>query len=293
MPEVRRFDRWKPSRRQTLAYKIFEAHHESLNNMYWAHEAALSGAFASTKGHQKTDRSALVFPNKGGRRRREISLETWSKDYNGFDNWTRLSAIIAACGYLEMYIKSVVEAACQSCPSVLVGGHREIEGMKLRMNRPKYSFFQYSERCATGTWDQRIKNYASIFGSCPVDVRNRVADLERLRILRNSVGHSFGRRLSKPHIGRDVVATSFQTVKHEALLKAMELVNVVAKAVEDDLGDKYVGSYETLCMYHLWSGRKSNTKPECLSFCKYFNTTTGAVFGTPAFRGLLTYYHGL
>ena len=53
-------------------------------------------------------------------------------------------------------MKSIVEAACESCPAILIGGHREIEGLKLLKTRPKYEFVKTVEGCCKGNWPDRI-----------------------------------------------------------------------------------------------------------------------------------------
>jgi len=199
------FDRWKPFTVRSVAYRVFRHHHTEINHLYWAHHAAFKGAYSLTKGKQLSEKANSVFPDPKQERRREITLSTWSDDYNAFDNWSRLGAVIAITGYLEVFMKSIVEAACQSCPAVLIGGHREIEGLTLLKTRARYGYAGHSEACTHGTWVARVEAYKRLFGSCPNEVVDNVSALDKLRVLRNAVGHAFGRRLQPAAIGTSIV----------------------------------------------------------------------------------------
>jgi hypothetical protein len=241
---------------------------------------------------KRDDPADSVFPNNGARRR-TISLGEWANFYNQFDNWTRLSAIVSACGYLEMYIRTIVEAACQSCPATMIGGHKEVDGVKLLKTRSLYAFWEQSEACTKGTWQQRIKAYKRLFGVCPKVLVDRLSELEKLRNLRNAVGHAFGRRFSRVTIGKDVASTPFQSVKEPALLSALDLTYSVAVAIEAHLGPQYVGSYEVVAMYHLWPGRKNGFKEEAKPFSKSYFKATGMTYGRTAFGLMAKYYHSV
>jgi hypothetical protein len=285
------FDRWKTTNVRTLAYRKFKAHHTEINNLYWSHHAAKAGAYRLTKGKPETDDCDSVLPNTRNERRRSITLGQWSESYVAFDNWSRLSAVIAATGYLEVFVKTIVDAACQSCPAILIGGTKQIDGITLLKTRAKYGFAKQAEACAKGTWQTRIRAYEDIFGNCPPAVANRVSDLDKLRNLRNAVGHAFGRKLGPTEIGKTLGDTPAVIVSQEALKNHLSLVNDVADAIEDHLSDAYIGCYETLAAYHFWADRGSGMSHERKMFKKHFNKVEDVGISQTYFDNLIKFYH--
>ncbi|MDB5334956.1 MAG: hypothetical protein JWN70_575 [Planctomycetaceae bacterium] len=270
------FDRWTIARSPSLAYRLFKEHHTQLNDLYFSHIAAFRGAFASTKTQSKADSVHTVFPDDKNERHREITLETWAKHYNEFDNWIRLSAVVAITGFLEVFIQSAVEAACQSCPGILIGGNKEIDGVTLLKKRPKYAFLPQSMSCVKGTWDQRMDSYEQLFGECPKYVKDNLAALDEMRRLRNAVGHTFGRSNDPPRIGRDVKIEPFRSVKGDKLKSYLDLAMKSAKAIDAHLTGGFIGCYETIAMYHFWADRgkyKGKASKESLPFIKYLDST--------------------
>jgi hypothetical protein len=246
------FNRWKPTLSKTLAYFLFQRHHEEINNNYWAHRAAFRGAFSLTKGKKKSDPADSVLPNPNAERRRAINLGQWADDYNEFDNWTRLAAVIAVTGYLEVFIRSIVDAACQSCPAVAIGGEKEINGVQWLKTKATHAFIEDANKCAKGEWGRRLAAYQKLFGTVPQFLQDNLGDLEKLRVLRNAVGHAFGRNLTLPVVGRNAVLQPARRVTHERLIGYLDLAYNAAKGIEGHLSNDYVGSYETIAMYHRW-----------------------------------------
>jgi len=288
-----KFNRWKPTRRTSIAYNVFKIHHTEINHLYWANHAAYKGAYSLTRGKSPSDDADSVFPDPKKERRRTITLAKWSEDYNAFDNWTRLAAVIAITGYFEVFIKSIVEAACQSCPAILVGGHREIEGVKLLKARAKYNFLSQSEACSQGTWQTRLNAYKRIFGSCPKPVEDVVSDLDKLRNLRNSVGHAFGRTLEPAKVGRQIAPEDAKQVKQKALLEYLALVDEVAWEIERHLTPNFIGCYETIAAYHYWDGKRGDRKQIAKKFSSFFRPIVKTTASSAYFLDVINYYQSL
>ncbi len=239
------YDRWKPTRETSIAYYIFSVHHTELNHMYWSHNAAKQGAYSLTRTQSKTTLADTIFPNKDNLRHRKISLVDWSRDYKAFDNWTRLAAIIAISGYFEMYINSIVDMACQSCPAILVGGTKEIDGIKLLKSRDNYSFLDHAKKCSKGAWQTRISEYKRIFGSCPDLLVDSISDLDKIRKLRNDIGHAFGRNTREDQFAVQQSINTPHQLKQNTFLNHLALLDKVAKEIDSHLACNFIGSYET------------------------------------------------
>ncbi len=258
------FDRWKPTS-IPARLRVFSEHQTEINHIYWC-VAALHGAKKLVDGKPPTDRADVFFPNPNRERSRDIKLEYWSRDYEAFDNWTRLAAVIAITGYFEIFLKNLADAACQSCPSVLVGGYKEFDGLRLLKTLPDFGFRKQAEACCNGKWSARVKAYRDLFGECPQFIKDHTTDLDKLRILRNTVGHSFGRTLDDAKVGRSLVSEAPKKVMQTELIYYLDLVNKVAMSVDENLSCKIVGAYEILAHYHFWSGKNGTAKSKPRSF---------------------------
>ncbi len=285
------FDRWHPIGGKTFAFRVFRRHHTELNDFYWGHQAALRKVFSLTKPHRPDDPASTLFPDPKNERQRAITLGKWAQDYSGFDNFTRLSALIAATGYLEVLVRTLIDAACQSKPALLLkGGRDEIDGISILKKHP-HAYSDHTMPCVKGEWQQRIKAYRKIFGSCPVFFTNHLSQLEKLRHVRNSVGHAFGRSTKPVQIGELIFQGDPKKLKQDALKSNLQLIYEAAKSYEAHLRP-IIGSYEMLCVYHHWKGRHiGKHNAEYWAFKRYLKATTGIIMAKQEIRHMMMYYH--
>jgi hypothetical protein len=284
------FDRWKPPFGKTMAYRVFQRHHTELNNFYWAHKAALRKAFSLTKPHRPSDRALLLFPDPTNERKRDITLQQWADNYAGFDNFCRLSSLIAATGYLEILTRTLIDAACQSKPALLLkGGSDEIDGVSI-LKKHAHSYAERAEPCLKGEWQKRISAYRQVFGTVPQFFPDNLTALERLRKLRNDVGHAFGRQSKPVVIGEIDFRIAPKKLKQDSFLKQLHLIHEAAIAFENHLSP-IIGAYESLCLYHWWKvglAKTPNDQPRL--FKKHYVKTTGITAGIDYVESLIHWY---
>jgi hypothetical protein len=282
---TRHFDRWIPALGKTWAFRLFEQHHTEINDIYWAHTAALRKAFSSCRKKNRSDPCDTVFELRPEHKRGIFAtLGDWADSYDLFDNWTRLSCLVAATGYLEVYIKTAVRLALESDPGVTVGCSRRIDGVEVLKKRPNYSFQTESIACVEGDWQSRIASYKRLFGFCPSSIEERIADLEFVRKTRNGVAHAFGRGCDDYDALAQARPRRLTTLKERRFTKVLGLIEEIAKAVELHLGQTHIGDYESIYVLHGWLNdnlfiEKTN-KALRREFVRLHNSTVGKAYCT-------------
>jgi hypothetical protein len=238
------FDRWALGWGKTWAYRLFKGHHTQLNSLYWSHASALRFVFSATRGRRREDpaNSLLSLP-ANDLTRINISLGDWAKCYGDFDNWVRLNCLVAITGYLEVYLKTVTRLALESDPCIAVSVKHGIDGVTALKRKPRYSFAEEVLPCVRGTWGERLAHYARLFGHVPSLLNSSIRDLERLRIIRNGVTHSFGRATDDYDRLLDTKPKPYQKVKADRLKSTLALVDKIALAVDNHLGKEHIGDY--------------------------------------------------
>lgn len=291
---ARHFNRWSPAISKTWAFRLFERHHTEINDLYWAHAAALRKAFSSCRKKQLSDPCDSVFHLKAEHARRlPGTLKDWADKYNSFDNWTRLSCLVAATGYLEVYMKTAVRLALESDPGVMVGCSRKIDGAQPLKKRPRYSYKDEAAACVKGDWQSRIAAYKRLFGDCPVAIENSIADLEFVRRTRNGVAHTFGRGIDEYDSLAQAKPRELTILKEERFTRILGLIEEIAKAVETHLGQAHIGDYESIYFFHHWLSDnpfvQKTDKALRIEFVRLHNNTVGKPYCTE----LRAYYAGL
>lgn len=242
------FNRYQLFNNKSLAHRLFKRHHTHFNDIYWAHRVARSHTFQSTKFSKREDQVSSLFNPSFHEVRTNRSLGEWGQWYSEFDDWTRMSAIMAMAGYLETYIAQVTTAAFESTPSLIFGGGPMIDGAAYLKHNPKYDLYEHSEQFTRGSWQSRISAYKNIFGSCPFE--SKLSDLEKLRSLRNDVGHSFGRNIKSMKFAQSWEVKKLSSISDKRLVLFLDLVEQVAESIDSHIASKYIGQYEVIKVYH-------------------------------------------
>jgi hypothetical protein len=288
--------RWRCIRGKTLAWWLFKGHHTHLNDIYWHHKAVSSFAFGSTRSQTRTDATESVFPYAKGNRRIAPTLGQWAVHYDDFERWTNNAAILAIAGYLETYIAQVVTAAIESCPAVLIGGSKELDGVAQLKRQDAYDFYSHAEPTVRGNWQSRTSAYKRLFRTCPFDAK--VSELEKLRKLRNNSGHAFGRDIDMMRFAHRTTVTRLPAIGEEALQRYLALAEEVAETIEQHLGKEFVGGYEVVKILHLWitkaPGKWMGRKDKGRAFAKHLATLTPhSDLGRDALLKLIDYYQSV
>lgn len=248
------FKRWIPREKSTWPFQVFQKYNDELERMYWSH--ALGGTFVyKMLGKNKanwTDAVTDHFEFESVHNKKLFNdLKDWSNSSNQFDNWVNLNALIAISSNLETYMASVISLALESDPGVLLKSPRIIDGVSILKNvTGGISFESQIVNCTKGTWQSRSNSYKGIFNKLPEIIENKMGDLDKIRNIRNMVGHAFGRDIeqARQHGVKDIIP--MESLSKERTLQYQKLIWSVAKSIDIHLFYTHIGEYQAISFYH-------------------------------------------
>ena len=134
------------------------------------------------------------------------------------------------------------------------------------------------------------RSLRAFFRKAPPELTSNESSLDKLRILRNGIAHTFGRTTDDYDSLLESRPKAFATVSIAHLKSALSLVESVAVAVDKHLGDGHVGEYESLYSHHRWDKiyNWQTNAPTALRhrLFKIFDRTRELAY----YRGLIEYY---
>lgn len=286
------FERWKSPWDRTWAYVVFKKHHTQLNDLRWSHHCASRRASSIAKSVGGKNPASKAFPaavsDKG---RSNMPLDEWYVHYSDFDNWMRLSNSMALCSYFEIYIAKVVNLALRSDPAILLNSSKAVDGAVLLKNGSLPDFKDQVTSITKGTWSARISAYKKYFGTAPQALIDSESELDRLRILRNGVGHAFGRELNDYESPLVFEAKKLQRISDNRLEKWLGVVEKVVHAMDEHLREKHIGSFEVIEAYHAWDKKfHMGHTTEHATFKKLFPIRSGLTRQKKYFEDAIKYY---
>lgn len=254
------FNRWICREDSTWAYLVFQKHNSELTNILLSHLAASDFTYSTlgkSFGANYSDDYHKWF--KGIKEVKYTPFEKvqdWSDSFNKFKNWTNLNCVVAMSANLETYMSTVISLALESDVGVLYGASQKIDGLLILKYGKKQptDFKEHLIGCTKGDWNSRIRYFERIFGSTPLVLSNNVADLEALRILRNNIGHAFGRDINESRNHEIIEISKMASLKTEKLIHFTRLIYKIAKDIDKQLFFNNIGAYQDLCFYHRLRG---------------------------------------
>lgn len=250
------FDRWSAATKLTRPFLMFREHHTELNNLYWSFVPAASYASYLAR-HSPSGATPHTLLHIAGPDAIRVSHDIfeWQKSFKDFQNWVRLSIVMSAASYFELYMRSVVALAVLSDPYASKGAPRLIDGAKLIKHGLKSRIDNEVEGCVKGEWAKRARSFRLLFGEVPPILRSRMAELEAIRRVRNKVGHSFGRDIPSAWGLITAPIGSTERVSEKRAKLWLSVLHEVAIDVDGFLLKNSIGSFELLLEYHLWRSR--------------------------------------
>lgn len=300
------FDRW--NRRQGIsswAFKVFQKHNKELTEMYISHLLSKQYTYKSLKenGAEFKDLAHKHFNFRDNSYSDVFNnIHIWSDNFNKFDNWTNLNAIMAMSANLETYMATVIKLALESDIGVTFNATRKIDGIEIIKNSDKYPFELEDKiiSCTKGDWSSRASNFEKIFTFAPTILKNNISSLDKIRKLRNDIGHAFGREIDKSRNHNILTPIETQTIKQEKIIEYLKLLFAVARAIDKQLMSNHIGEYQVLYFFHRLvpslkddqnSSRKIGTHATLLKkeLSKFGDNRVGKLFC----KGLVHYYYNL
>ncbi|MDO6488759.1 hypothetical protein Q4503_13715 [Colwellia sp. 6_MG-2023] len=301
----REFDRWVGRGHVTWPLIVFKKHNAELSTMLTAHATALKFTYQNlSKNAEWEDSVNDHFKNKEDLRLSGFTdIKSWSNSYSKADNFFNLNCIMAISSNFETYLSTVVKLALESDVGVLFGAGRRIDGIEILKHGKKKSFDFEAKvtSCTKGDWTRRINGFVKIFGEAPDSLRENIKALERIRKIRNDLGHAFGRDIKKSRNHQVVNITKPKTLDSEKVIKYQQLVHRICKDIDKQLFHNHIGEYQSIYFYHkLRTSLKTgdyNQKRQLGNHVSILKKSLGQygadLAGKTFCKGLIEYYEGL
>ena len=247
------YDRWIPIHQTCFPYMVFKKYATELKRLDMSYESSKRYTYAHLKidGAVWTDKaSKFLYTHNND----EISLKTWSETYENFDNWVRLNKLLAMSSYFETYIAAIISLALESDPGLLIGCPHCVDGIKLKkLGIPPISeedLKEHLKQCTRGDWMARTSHMKKLFGVIPQSLTDKLSDLEKMRYLRNKIGHAFGRDIEDARDATIVTIQPMERLTLKTYIKYQNLIDEIARDINDELMKSHIGNYQYLLHCH-------------------------------------------
>lgn len=220
-----------------------------MNSIIWAQIPA--SEYVEKKVHTEgLDIHTLFNVGKDEKRSIKNNVPDWASDYKEFNNWVRLNALMSLNSYFEIYLTTVLALAIESDPGQLHNTSKKIDGAMLLKYSNTYSYSEAIKKCAVGEWSKRIAAYEKLFRFIPPQLLAKQADLEKIRKLRNNVGHAFGRDIQDSRERGVRQIKQIERLSQERLKKYLGTVYDVVLDIDKHLLETHIGAFELIYCYH-------------------------------------------
>jgi hypothetical protein len=135
---------------------------------------------------------------------------------------------------------------------VLYGASRRIDGVQILKHghARAFDFEPHVVACTKDHWSKRLAAYERLFGRSPKFFSSNIAALEKIRKIRNSVAHAFGRDIEASRNQQEVRTLPIEKVSASGLLQLQKVVWLLVKAIDVHLHQFHIGEYQALAFYH-------------------------------------------
>lgn len=296
--EMVKFSRWNPSHKNSWPYRIFNQYSAELNRIVMAYTSASKFTYSGLKqkGATWNDKAnKYLYTNNDN----EITIRNWSDTFNQFDNWVRLNELLAVSAYFETYLSAIISLSFESDPGLLIGSRHSIDGIKILKEGHKFKKDDFKDKivnCTKGDWNSRISYMSSIFGLIPESFVSYKPELEKMRNLRNKIGHAFGRDIE---LSRDYSLTkinNMEILKISTFLKYQKMIKKLASDLDNLLMNNHIGNFQPLYYYHnhypSFLGLKNNGE-RMMALKKSIGKNTAETYSKDFCRWVVKYYDEL
>lgn len=291
------FDRWSHVQYHTWPFQMYKQYNEELSNLVWsdffAHKYTYKQLGQQAVNWETPMRSFGLFPEHVWNFE---TLKDWSVALNEQQNFLHLSSVMAMNSNFEAFLEAIISLSIESNPGLLLGASRSIDGVSLLKNGTfnRLVYKDKVEQCTRGMWGKRKKMIKSIFGCYPKELDRYESDLEQIRILRNRVGHAFGKDIALVRNFDRLEKLPSERVSLERLRKWLGIMYDVAMSMDSFLLDHSIGEYHVILAYHRnkhrWDSKNLGVQVKSLKkFYGGLDQQIGKVFC----KGLIEYYKNL
>lgn len=289
-------ERWKPRMESTWALRTFKQYDCEFKRLF----ASFNSAKKYTYSHLKQD--GAVYTDQAAKylatRNTKLTIKNWSDDFNLFDNWVRLNLLMSICSYFETYMSSVIAESIESDPGLIFGCYHDIDGIALLKKGHKVSKIELNNKiteCVKGDWNSRMSNLQKLYGQVPELMSKNISLLEKIRKLRNEVGHAFGRDIEQSKNYEIIKISAMHKLSAVTFLKYHKFLYDIARSLDLFLLNNHIGNYEPLFYLHnIYETIKNLDKGEkMIAFKKSMGSEINGQFSKDFCRQIIVYYENL
>jgi hypothetical protein len=269
--------------------------------MYWAFRPTIAFTYEqlAARGAQWPDPATQHLKFADPQKAEHFKdLKDWSTSFNEFENWVNLNALLSLASYMETYIASIVRLALESDIGIIYGSPKSVDGVAVLKHGhvKKSNIPDLVTDCVKGDWNSRTSAYKAIFGAIPSVMESHISELESIRVLRNKVGHAFGRDIEDSRRKGIRRTVDMERLSTERLSKLQRLGKKVVAAIDRHLFVTHVAEFETVYFYHqLAPSLPAHVHPNqrAILFKKHLGRFGAEPAGKDYCNGLVAYYDAL
>lgn len=298
MKTIKNFDRWSPEHSHSWPYRVFNQYDAELNRIVMSFTSAKAYNYNRLKkdGAKWEDKACDYMYTHNNR---ELTIRDWSNSYNLFFNWFVLNELLALSSYFETYVSSIVILSLESDPGLLIGCSHKVDGIMVLKQNKNLNLSDFKQRiadCTKGDWSARISNLQSLFTEIPQSMINGLSDLEKMRNIRNKVGHAFGRDIEESRKYSVTRITEMEKLNVSTFLKYQKLIRSIASDLDIFLMKRHIGNFQPLFHYHNLYGEikeLNNDGERMVALKKSIGTNAHELYSKEFCRWVVSYYNGL
>lgn len=251
--DTQEFNRWRTTRQHSWPYRIFNRFEKQISSMSMAYDASRKYAYSNALGRKGVEwetpiAEVLYVDNLDG-----WTTKIWSDNMNQFDNLWRLNRLMALASYFETYIDSIVRLSIESDPGLLVNSPHSVDGIQFLKQQKSIKAIEVNKivsSCTKGTWTNRTNALRRLLGQLPDSLEKGIGILDEIRILRNKVGHAFGRniRAARNYLLSDI--PDMEKLQVHTFWRYHNTVKNIAKDLDKQIMREHIGQFQVLYYYH-------------------------------------------
>ena len=238
--------------------------------------------------------TASLFHAKGPDARRiPPSVSEWLSAQKELETGCARAPLFLPPPILKPTCGKVIRSALMSDPMARYGAARLVDGTTLLKCGIEIPYEDGVESVTKGSWSARAAAFAKLFGKCPDGLKNNLADLEKIRILRNDFAHGFGRN-SSVLLPSELDKRPSNRLSHKRFIKYVGVISGSARLIDRYLLTNHIGNFEMLHFYH--NHINASPKPEDAGYGpvralqRCFNRDAGTPVSEEFCTGLVQYY---
>lgn len=290
------YNRWQPMRPTSWPYKVYIRHKEEHKQMMWAFHCSSKYTFKmlGQTGATRADLAQNHFATTSA----SVTVQNWQDSFKKFSNWTNLNQLLAQTACFETYLASILRLVFDSDPGLIVGASHHIDGVRqLKFGAVIDSKIvdMHLINCTKGTWQSRIAAIINLLGYSFSSLSTYCGELEKLREIRNNIGHAFGRSISQSQNYGSPTMIPMINISEKTVIKYFKIITTIVREIDSYVMQNHIGNFQE---FHFLHNRIISTIPPTIritgsTFQPDLNNHAKELYSLQFCNWLVSYYNSL